>query len=50
MAALPEADRRSFIIITRAEEPAQTLAALTDVPVVCCKTVAELEQVLVPDA
>ena len=29
---------RNFIIITRAEEPAQTLAALTDVPVVCCKT------------
>ncbi len=39
---------RKFIIITRAEEPARTLAALTDVPVVCCKSVAELEQVLVP--
>ena len=39
---------RSFMVITRAEQPAQTLAALTDVPVVCCATVAELEQVLVP--
>ena len=39
---------RSFMVITRAEQPAQTLAALTDVPVVCCATVAEVEQVLVP--
>src|SRR3954452_25566427 len=48
--SLPSFQRpaRSLMGITRAEPAAETLAALTDVPALCCATVAELEQVLVP--
>lgn len=47
---LPYLERtgRRFMIMTRAPRPALTLAGLTDVPVICCRTVAEIESVLTP--
>jgi CDP-glycerol glycerophosphotransferase (TagB/SpsB family) len=39
---------RKFVVITRDEEPAKALAALVDVPVLCCRSIEEVEAALVP--
>lgn len=44
---LRRADHR-FLIITRSRKPAEALAELTDVPVVVCPKVSDLEAMLVP--
>jgi CDP-glycerol glycerophosphotransferase (TagB/SpsB family) len=39
---------RKFVIITRTEEPAKALAELVDVPVLCCRSIEEVEAALAP--
>ncbi|GAB3927748.1 hypothetical protein GCM10011575_10700 [Microlunatus endophyticus] len=37
---------RPFVIVTRDELPSEAIAALTDLPVVCCRAVADLDLIM----
>lgn len=47
---LPYLERagRPFLIVTREELPAEAIAGRTDVPVVCCRGVADLDLIMAP--